>query len=290
MVRISKKRRRLITLGVAVVILAVMLVWAFYHGLTLRHYPVKSDKLDADASVRVVVIADLHSHVWGDDQQPLLGMIESQKPDIIALVGDIVDDREPMYGAQLFLEGVTDIAPTYYVSGNHEWWSGAYDEIKEMIEGFGITVLSNESGYLSINGVNLRLCGIDDPEVFEYTDDSSLRAMGSVNEQLRQCFSDLDSGTYNILLAHRPEYIETYLKYGFDLILSGHTHGGQVRFPLLVNGLFAPDQGYFPDYAGGRYDFGAQTLVVSRGSGVEAKLPRIFDPPEVVVVDITGKE
>ena len=283
-----KKLKRWLRIGITFAVLAVLFVWAFYGGLTLRQYEIQSEKISS-GNVRIVVIADLHSHIWGEDQQPLLDMIKSQQPDIIALVGDIVDDREPMYGAQLFLDGITDIAPTYYVSGNHEWWSGAYDEIKLMIEGYGITVLENERTNIIVNGVDLCLCGIDDPEVFDYTDDPELRAMGSEKELLRQRFSDLDRSTYNVLLAHRPELIGTYLKYGFDLILSGHTHGGQVRIPLLVNGLFAPDQGYFPDYAGGRYDFGAQTLIVSRGSGVEAKLPRIFDPPEVVVVDIAGK-
>lgn len=284
----KRKMNKWLRFLLVLIALAILTAWAFYNGLTLRQYAVKSDKIDS-GSVRIVVISDLHSHIWGKDQQPLLDMVEAQQPDIIALTGDIVDDREPMYGAQLFLDSVTDIAPTYYVSGNHEWWSGAYDEIKEMIEGCGITVLSNESKCLVINGVALCLYGIDDPEVFDYTDDAALLNAGSINGLL-QHFPDLNKDTYNILLAHRPEFIDTYLKYGFDLILSGHTHGGQVRVPLLVNGLFAPDQGWFPPYAGGRYDFGTQTLIVSRGAGVETKLPRIFDPPEVVVVDIAGKE
>ncbi len=270
-------------------ILTGLFVWAFYGGLTLRRYAVQSGKV-GPGSVRIVVIADLHSRLWGEDQQPLLNRIAAQQPDIIALAGDIADDAEPLIGAQRFLEGVSEIAPAYYVSGNHEWWSGAYDEIKTMIEGYGVTVISNEREYVTVNGVNLCLCGIDDPEVFEYTEDPELLSIRSEPELLRRRFSDLDSNTYNVLLAHRPELIETYLQYPFDLILSGHTHGGQVRILLILNGLFAPDQGYFPRYAGGRYDFGSRTLIVSRGVGAGNNLPRIFDPPEVVVVDITGEE
>ncbi len=289
--RVVRNRRKLgkrLRLGITLAVAAALAFWAFCNGLTLRRYEVQSEKISA-GSVRVVVVTDLHSHIWGDDQQPLLEMIASQQPDIIALAGDIVDDRQPMYGARLFLDGVTDIAPTYYVSGNHEYWSGAYDGIREMIEGYGVTVLDNESVYLAVNGVDLCLCGIDDPEVFEYTDDPELRAIGNEGALLER-FSDLEDGAYNILLAHRPELIDAYLQYDFDLILSGHTHGGQVRIPLILNGLFAPDQGYFPKYAGGRYDFDTRTLIVSRGAGAGNSLPRVFNPPEVVVVDIMGKK
>ena len=264
----------------AVVLILTLTVAALYHGLVVRGYTVSSDKLSKGSSVRIVVIADLHSHIWGDDQQPLFDMIKGQQPDIIALVGDIVDDREPMEGAQLFLERVTEIAPTYYVSGNHEYLSGNYDEIFDMIQSYGITMLSNERLDLTIHGVELCLCGVDDPELLSTAEECFL---------LRDNFSDLDDSTYNILLAHRPELIEEYLPYDFDLILSGHTHGGQVRVPLLVNGLWAPNQDWFPEYAGGRYDFSKQTMIVSRGCGVEAKLPRVFNPPEVVVVDIKGE-
>jgi len=279
--RVSRKlNARILIRFAAAALVMLSLVLALFHGLVARHYTVRSDKLSGSGTVRIVVITDLHSHVWGDDQQPLLDMIAAQRPDLIALVGDIVDDREPVAGAQLFLERVTEIAPTYYVSGNHEYWSGKYDEIFDMIRDDGITMLSNEHLDLTIHGVRLRLCGVDDPELLSAAEERAL---------LRDNFSDLDDNAYNILLAHRPEWIEDYLQYDFDLILSGHTHGGQVRIPFFVNGLFAPNQGWFPEYAGGRYDFGEQTMIVSRGCGVEARLPRVFNPPEVVVVDITGE-
>ena len=86
----------------------------------------------------------------------------------------------------------------------------------------------------------------------------------------------------------RTDYIDLYRQYPFDLVLSGHTHGGQVRIPLLVNGLFAPDQGWFPQYAGGLYEVGETSLVVSRGLSYYPRLPRVFDPPEVVVIDVEG--
>lgn len=270
--------------------LAALIVCAFYNGLTLRRYVVSSDKIDRSSCIRIVEIADLHSHIYGKDQQPLISLIKAQQPDIIALVGDIVDDNDSDTGAWLFFEGIKDIAPVYYVSGNHEYWSGRYDEIRDKVESYGVTVLNNESRQISVNGVRLCISGVDDPELFKYTDDAEYLSIGSEEELFRQRFSDMDGSVFNILLAHRPELIDTYLPYGFDLILSGHTHGGQVRVPLLLNGLFAPSQGWFPKYAGGLYDFDGKTMIVSRGLGFNARVPRIFNPPEVVVVDVTGGE
>ena len=114
--------------------------------------------------------------------------------------------------------------------------------------------------------------------------------MGNEEELFRQRFADMDEGVFNLLLAHRPELIDLYGQYGFDLILSGHTHGGQIRVPLLINGLFAPDQGWFPKYAGGRYDIEDTTLIVSRGLSFNDLVPRVFNPPEVLVIDIKGAE
>jgi uncharacterized protein len=286
---IKKIRKRLIILSGIVLVIAALAVWEFYSGLVVSAYEVTSSKVQEGASVRIAVIADLHSHIYGKDQQPLLDMIKDQQPDIIALVGDIVDDAEPQVGAKLFLQDITDIAPVYYVSGNHEYWSGECESIKQMVSRYGITVLSNERKNITVNGVKLCICGIDDPEVFDYTDDEELQGAQSIEDILSR-FLDLDDSTVNILLAHRPEFIDTYLFYGFDLILSGHTHGGQIRIPLISNGLFAPCQGWFPKYPGGRYDFDSQTMIVSRGIGAGNSLPRIFNPPEVVIVDIKGEK
>jgi predicted MPP superfamily phosphohydrolase len=104
---------------------------------------------------------------------------------------------------------------------------------------------------------------------------------------MERAFRELDEiPLYKILIAHRPEMIENYKKYSFDLVLSGHTHGGQVRIPLIINGLYAPGQGVFPKYAGGIYTHGNLTHVISRGLSVNPRLPRIFNPPELVIIII----
>ncbi len=286
-VKHKKCNKKWMVLTSIALVLAVLIIWGFYAGLVLRKYEITSSKIPADVSVRIAVIADLHSHIYGQDQQPLIDMIRDEKPDLIALVGDIVDDHDPRVGAKMFLQDVADIAPAYYVSGNHEYWSGKCGDIKNMIRGYGVIILENERRYINIDGTKICLCGIDDPEVFEYTDDKDLLGMEDMDDTLWRFF-DLEDSTLNILLAHRPELAEDYAKYEFDLVLSGHAHGGQIRIPLVLNGLFAPGQGLFPKYAGGLYKFDDMTMIVSRGLSFNARIPRVFNPPEVVVVDIKG--
>ena len=287
--RTRKKRRRLIIWGCVFAVLSALVVGALYRGLTVRNYELPSDKVQTENSVRIVVIADLHSQTYGENQHILLKKIEEQKPDVIALVGDIVDDKRNETNERQFLDGVRKIAPTYYVLGNHEVWSGQSDSIKEMVAGYGITVLTNESVNITVNGVDLCIGGVDDPDVFRYSTDEKIKAMSS-DEELLAGFISLNHSTYNVLLAHRPERFETYQKYGFDLVLSGHAHGGQVRIPWILNGVIAPDQGLFPKYAGGEYTLNNQTMIVSRGFGLDERVPRLFNPPEVVVIDIFGEE
>lgn len=276
------KRKRRFLFAIIFTALSAFYFCAFYSGIVIRKYEIKSDKIDEGDSVRIVVIADLHSHVYGNAQQPLLERIEAQKPDIIALVGDIVDDNGDMRGAQLLLAGIVDMAPVYFVTGNHEIRTGKEQKIKRIFESYGVIVLENESVETRINGVAINICGIDDPEIYELSTTSQYK---SEDEMLAR-FAKIDESGINILLAHRPERVEAYKRYKFDVVLSGHAHGGQIRIPMLLNGLFAPDQGLFPKYAGGLYVHEGLSHIVSRGFAYNPNLPRVFNPPEIVVVEI----
>lgn len=282
-----KRKKRIIIWCCILAVIAALCISAFYVGLVVRHYTIKTDKLSEGQSIRIVVIADLHSTYYGDNQEHLIRKIEEQKPDIIALVGDIIDDHESEEGAKDFLEGIQGIAPAYYVIGNHELWTGEYERMKEMVAGYGHTVLTNESEIIKVNGVELCINGVDDPDMLKYSNDEEIRSMQS-EEELLYGFAGIDGSVFNVLLAHRPELYHMYQRYDFDLVMSGHAHGGQIKIPGIINGLFAPNQGFFPKYAGGRYDENGQTMIVSRGLGFNSLVPRIFNPPEVVVVDIKG--
>ena len=271
---IHKRKKRIIAATIVLVIM-VIIIFAINENLTVRYYEIDSNKISD--KVRVAFVADLHSCYYGERQMELLDCIDEQQPDIIMLGGDIVDDRLPNENAVAVLKSLAEKYPCYYVSGNHEFWSGKIEEIKEMILGYGIIVLEGQSEAVTINGQPLTICGVDDAEI------------GKVNfkQQIIRAKSQIDPALFTIFMSHRPEYIDTYVQYEFDLILSGHAHGGQWRIPGILNGILAPNQGLFPKYAGGKYDFKQQTFIVSRGLAREStRIVRVFNPPELVIVDI----
>lgn len=276
------KRKHVIAL-MACAGLVILLIAAFYDGLSVRRYTAESDKLERSESIRAVLIADLHSHVYGENQKDLLALIKRQRPDVILLAGDIADDEAPFEGAEAFFKGAVKLAPVYYVSGNHELWANSAWSIKEFIRSCGATVLESSYEKLKIKGIPVIIAGVDDPDIemsrpgFDWGD-SMYRAFTRLKDE--QC--------YKILIAHRPELIDVYRQFNFDLVVSGHAHGGQFRIPFLINGLFAPGEGWFPKYAGGLYRHGSLTHIVSRGLSFSTRLPRIFNPPEVAVIEIKG--
>lgn len=253
-------------------------------GLTPRHYNIQTSKVPEGKNLRILMLSDLHSCIYGKEQSQLLHFVKREQPDLILLCGDIVDDKYPQDGAKQLFSKIIDIAPCYYVSGNHEFWSGKAESIFRMIESYGIRVLRNESEEILIKNIPLTICGVDDPAS---VGGRQKRTYGDRNTYVKtlESFGDLPQDRFTILLAHRPEYINEYAKHSFDLTLCGHAHGGQWRIPYLMNGLIAPNQGWFPQYAGGQYICGQMTEIVGRGLLRDWK-PRLFNPPEIVVVDI----
>jgi len=259
---------------------------ALYQGLVLRFYRLDSDKIPADRSIRLALLTDLHSNVIGPGQSKLWGIISREKPDLILLAGDICDAGTPFDGDVFFLERINKLAPTFYVTGNHEFRSGKIDTIRKECVRQGICLLSDEYQMVTVKNTSVIIAGIDDPVKTEYEDENYHQP-----DSLEKAFEDLRTlTTYRILLAHRPEQIDLYKEYAFDLVVSGHTHGGQVRIPFLLNGLWSPHQGLCPKYGGGLYRQGETTLIVSRGLVFRWQLPRVFNRPEVVFIDIYGTD
>ena len=260
----------------AALLTAALLAVACDSRLVLRTYTVETEKLSAP--VRLAVLADLHSCDYGAGQRDLMDMVEglNPQPDAVLLAGDIVDDKLPEDNAWTTIDSLAAVYPCFYVTGNHEWRGGEAERICEQMETCGVTALRGEAVSLTTqNGQTIQICGIDDPDA-------------GAEEQLSRAGSQAEPETFSVLLAHRPERIEAYLRYPFDLVVSGHAHGGQWRIPGILNGLIAPNQGLFPKYAGGRYDFANAALIVSRGLAREStRVPRIFNRPELVVIDLT---
>lgn len=257
-------------------ILVVLTLIALDERLILRTYTVTSPKLTAE--VRLAVVTDFHSSDNADD---VVAMVASCAPDAVLMVGDMFDDdiaNRPTERTLSLMRQLSALYPCYYVSGNHETWTGEMDALYQQTEEAGVTVLRMSSGVLTVRGQRIALCGIPDPYEMVFS------GAPDTEEQLRQALEDVDSADFTVLLAHRPELLAKYAQFPLDLVVSGHAHGGQVRIPGVLNGLYAPNQGWFPKLAGGAYTQDGTTLIVSRGLAVRTRLPRIFNRPEVVLV------
>lgn len=257
-------------------ILVVLTLIALDERLILRTYTVVSPKLTAE--VRLAVVTDFHSSDNADD---VVAMVTSCAPDAVLMVGDMFDDdiaNRPTERTLSLMRQLSAQYPCYYVSGNHEAWTGEMDALYQQTEEAGVTVQRMSSGVLTVRGQRIALCGVPDP--YEMV----LSGAPDTEEQLRQALEDVDSADFTVLLAHRPELLAKYAQFPLDLVVSGHAHGGQVRIPGVLNGLYAPNQGWFPKLAGGAYTQDGTTLIVSRGLAVRTRLPRIFNRPEVVLV------
>lgn len=214
---------------------AALLLAAFDVRLRVVSYGVRSPEVAGP--VRLAVASDLYSCRYGDGQRTLLDAVGAQAPDVVLLTGDIVDDKLAEDNAWTAVTALANGYPCFYVTGNHEWWSGEAERICEQMADLGITVLRGTSADLTVGESTITLCGIDDPD--------------SGRKQLEKTGKAASADDFTVLLAHRPERFSEYLEQPFDLIVSGHAHGGQWRIPGILNGLCAPNQGLFPKYAGG---------------------------------------
>lgn len=273
---ITARNRKTGLLLLLICFLITVMITGLDNRLTITEYQIHSDLIINPQ--KIVLLTDLHSCYYGLSQDELIEAVHEQNPDLVLMSGDMADDGMPDEGVIDLLEGIAGRYPCYYVSGNHEYWSGRVKAQKEMFRSYGVKVLEGETDSITLNGQVIFISGIDDPycgaEMFE----AQLRAVGEAAAEDR----------YTILLSHRPEWFDQYAEYNFNLVVSGHAHGGQWRVPyLLTNGLFAPDQGLFPRLTTGVHDENHTTMVVSRGLSREStRIPRFFNPPELVIIEL----
>lgn len=267
---------------VTITIIGILLFWLYFENnyLTINRINANFKKLPKEfVGYKIIHISDLHSKSFGFNQKRIVSIIKKQKPDLIAVTGDLIDKRiyreEPSLN---LINQIVKIAPVYFVTGNHEVSSGKFDSLEAKLKQNGVKVLRNNKEEIRINGDKIYILGVDDLNSF-YNDEEYAKKLKNMREGLGE-------NSFTILLAHRPEKFPTYCTYGFDLIFSGHAHGGQIRVPL-AGGLYSPHQGVFPKYTSGMYQDGMSAMVVSRGLGNTSIAPiRIFNKPELVVITL----
>ena len=250
------------------------------HSLQVQRFTFTSPRLPAGFDGCVIVqLSDLHGALFGEDNRDLLKVVAKNRPDYIFLTGDLLDQyRATPHSYAASLGGaLADIAPTYFVTGNHEWALPDVPGLKRKLEEAGVQVLTNEYTVLARDGDNAVLAGIDDPNGY-----ADQKTPEEVAEEVRAAFD----APFWILLAHRNNYFEdAYCRLGADLVISGHGHGGLVRLPF-TDGLVSVERTFFPSYTAGFYQAGGADLFVSRGLGNSGRTFRLFNRPQVAVLTL----
>ena len=281
-----KTKKKFIVLAAIVAILILLIIWIAYGNtdLEIYKYNVKSEDIPSEFdNFRIVQISDLHNAEFGENNEKLLLMLKQADADIIAITGDMIDSRNTGVDVAIsFAQKAVNIAPVYYVNGNHESRVlGEYEKLKQGLTDAGVTILENSSADITIGDETISLIGINDPTLrMELVDDTMEQ---NIAHQLVNVIPDNDN--YKVLLAHRPEYFDVYAE-NVDLVLSGHAHGGQFRIPF-IGGLVAPGQGFFPEYYEGSHIKENTEMIVSRGIGNSIIPFRINNKPEIIVAELT---
>ena len=275
-------------LCVAAICLVVISAWIVLGNtnLEITEYYVTSSKIpDSFDGFEIAQVSDLHNAEFGEGNSDLLALLSEVEPHVIVLTGDLIDSRHTDMDIALDFAGkAVQIAPVYYVTGNHEARVPEYEQLKTGLTDLGVTVLENQKVQITKDGESITLMGIQDPS---FRTDYLFGDAKSVSSQAITSLQNESDG-FTVVLSHRPELFDLYVDTGVDLVFSGHAHGGQFRLPV-VGGLVAPNQGFFPKYDAGQFIEENTTMIVSRGVGNSIIPLRINNPPEIVVVELERK-
>lgn len=269
-----KKIRRLLALLALFALAAGFVYWQNFTlqvetvELLFESLPPQFDGL------RVAELSDLHGRSFGKNNVRLLRTLQKARPDMICICGDLFDEKTDLTMLEPLLTGLTDIAPVYYVTGNHEWQVKNLREILQKMRAWGVTVLENEGRVLSRGGAEMVVAGVHDP-----CGPYDMKTPAALVRELRSA----QGNDFILMLSHRNDELAMWSQLGVQLVLSGHCHGGVVRLPF-VGGVFGTRRELFPEYDAGVYRQDGTTLFVSRGLGYTNVHFRLFNRPHVPIM------
>lgn len=280
-----KNKSSVIKLAVILILFILILLWIIWGNTALKvtEYIISNSKLPSSFDgFRIAQVSDLHNTEFGENNSRLLEMLKESDPDIIVITGDLIDSRNTDTDVALrFVKEAIEIAPCYFITGNHEANAEEYKDFKKDMISLGVHVLENESVSIALSGEKISLIGVDDPFLQKNDNgDDSYEIMDKALEGI-----SIDRSSFSVLLSHRPECFEIYTNHKIDLVLSGHAHGGQFRIPF-IGGVYVPSQGFFPKYDAGLFTKDSTSMIVSCGIGNSAFPVRINNRPEIVIIEL----
>ncbi len=307
-----KRRYKVLIIIALMTVLVLSNVYQNRH-IAVKEYLIYSEKVPTSfESFKIVQVTDLHSITDGEFGEMLSELIRQQSPDMIAITGDLIDstiysdeaealekvNSDSIAGEATveFVAGLVQIAPVYFVYGNHEMIlldDPERNSFKVALEDLGVNFVNNEVFTLEKDSDQINIIGIQDPATL-YKDpvfaDSGETSKERTIAMLDVVTQKVDNSLFTILLAHRPEFFEIYADYPLDLALTGHAHGGQIRIPFIREGIYAPNQGFFPEYTNGLYSENSFSMIVGRGLGNSVFPCRVFNGPELVAITLTNSD
>ena len=286
---------------IILIIVAVFIVYCLIEMIRelrdfrVTKYRISSQKLNGiKGEKKIIFLSDLHNRMYGEENERLLESIRNQHPDLILIGGDMLvrKDGNSYDKTVHFLAKLPGICPVYCANGNHEQklkelpdkYEQSYEEYKKALTASGIHMLENASETVKLDEVPVKLSGLEIPLGAYARFGKKELSLKEITDRIGEHGDD-----YQILLAHHPGYMKEYLAYGADLILGGHYHGCVVQLPG-IGGVISPNFTLFPKYSGGIYPEGEQTAVVSRGLGTHSVPLRLWNWPELIVLELSGNE
>lgn len=287
-----KKRRKSACLYIFLgLILIFVFIWGYSNlAVEKTRFAQVSPKISTQI-IKIVFISDLHNRQFGKSNSLLVSLIESENPDLVLFGGDMVNsDTKSTTNFVEFAKTIAQKAKTYMVMGNHEAMMPAttFSALKTSLSENGVKILDNESVLFELKGTQIKLYGVTLP-LYTYSgvESDGQPKYSITSEQLTNLFGETDTNAYNILLAHNPLFFPEYAKWGADLSLCGHIHGGLVRVPF-VGGVLSPNGELFPEYDAGEYAINANKMIVTRGLAEHTAPLRLFNAGEICVVELTA--
>lgn len=277
------------------VILILLLIILFFVGIMIRDvnrfvvvsYNLSTPKISKP--YRMVVLSDLHNKQFGKENEKLLQKIEEQKPQAIMIAGDMItaNSNADMTATLHFIKKLSERYPIYYGVGNHEFrfklypdtYGTQFEKLTGALKECHSELMENEKK--DIPDTNIVVYGLEMDRSYYKRFKKKTMETDYLEEQLGKCKQE----SFSILLAHNPDYFEEYARWGADLVLSGHVHGGLMKLPIL-GGVVSPAIRLFPKYDGGKFQSGNSQMILSRGLGTHTLPIRIFNPGELIVIDL----
>lgn len=266
-------------------IVLISCLFYFSINISISHYSIKSERLPSEFDgYKIIQISDFHTASFYGGTTELVKKVKREKPDIIVLTGDLIDEEvKTLRSVRELSTQLVRIAPVYSISGNHDIWYNNFSGLEEMLTDNGVILLDNRKELLSRGNSHINLYGIADPN--SWTDSNKEQQF------LKNKISSFEKGFgYNILLFHRADMFDIIKGNGFQLVFSGHMHGGQLQIPFL-GGLISPtiNRRWFPKYTDGKWEAAGTVMIVSRGLGNNVSVPRLLNPPDLVSVTLKSQ-